>query len=55
MPDISICMNTSCPHNSTCHRYNAEPSEFWQSYSDFKPDPDSDECKHYWAMEKTDE
>jgi len=36
MPDITMCTNESCKLD--CYRRLAKPSEFLQSYSDFKPE-----------------
>ena len=36
MPDITMCLNHSCPMRFTCYRFTAVPGE-WQSYSCFKP------------------
>jgi hypothetical protein len=46
MPDISMCENEDCPLKYSCYRYMAEPSEWWQSYADFKPD-EKGECKDH--------
>jgi len=36
MPDITMCKNEECIKKDSCYRYNAEPSEYWQSYSYFE-------------------
>ena len=43
MPDISMCLNKKCPLHETCYRFNAKPTEPWQSYSGFE-DPEKDKC-----------
>ena len=37
MPDITMCTNEKCPLNKTCYRFTAIPSEYIQSYAEFKP------------------
>ena len=37
MPDISMCMNHTCPHRMECYRYRAVPSEYRQAYALFSP------------------
>lgn len=52
MPDISMCMNTTCPLRHQCYRHEASGTQanpIWQSYSDFKPD-DQGECEHFWNV-----
>jgi len=46
MPDISMCMNNTCPLRSHCYRFTATPSQY-QTYADFKPD-DNDTCDDYY-------
>ncbi len=46
MPDISMCMNHTCPSASKCYRHEAMPNAFWQSYADFKPD-ESGKCDSF--------
>ena len=38
MSDISMCQNKDCELSSQCYRFTAVASEYWQSYSDFKPE-----------------
>ncbi|PCJ55313.1 MAG: hypothetical protein COA79_20955 [Planctomycetota bacterium] len=45
MPDISLCLNASCPLASNCKRFLLIPSDY-QVYSDFKPDENGN-CKSY--------
>ena len=50
MPDISMCMNHTCPHRMECYRYRAVPSEY-QSYAVWPvPDPS---CEDHWPIETT--
>jgi hypothetical protein len=49
MPDISMCLSTSCPSRLTCYRFTATPSER-QTYADFRPD-ESGKCDYYWPIE----
>lgn len=35
MPDISMCLNHSCPLKEKCYRYKAEVNSLWQAYADF--------------------
>ena len=37
MPDISLCINHTCPLAPKCYRHEAPASPFWQSYMAFKP------------------
>lgn len=48
MPDIAMCLNEECPLKETCYRFTATPSEYWQSYMDFKYE---DGCKDYIKVE----
>lgn len=45
MPDITMCVNHSCPKATNCYRHQAEPSE-WQCYAYFK----ADGCEHFIDM-----
>jgi hypothetical protein len=45
MPDISMCLNSTCPKKETCYRYMAEPDK-GQSYSSFSCV--DGECEYYW-------
>ena len=47
MPDISMCLNKECPLKDNCYRYVAKPSEFRQSYSEFKY---NNGCDYYWEF-----
>ena len=53
MPDISMCMDKTCPTNKTCYRYMAKPNPYAQSYFVGSPRKD-DQCDHYWKMKKND-
>ena len=54
MPDISMCKNTECPLKNTCYRFIATPSEYLQSYGDFKYD-EKNGCDYYWKIDKKNE
>lgn len=38
MPDITMCLNDRCHLKLSCFRYLAEPNQWKQSYSMYKPD-----------------
>ena len=38
MPDISMCLNKKCELRKKCYRFTAEPSQYRQSYANFKPE-----------------
>jgi hypothetical protein len=46
MPDISMCMNVSCPSRATCYRYLAVPTPLRQCYGSFQPN-DELKCDRY--------
>ncbi len=48
MPDISKCLNESCPLKERCYRFKCAGSEY-QTYSDFQPNEDGS-CD--WFMEE---
>ena len=49
MPDITMCVNKTCPVRGKCYRYMAIPSSHnRQSYAMFKPD-DTGECEAFWT------
>jgi hypothetical protein len=50
MPDISMCLNVTCPLNDKCYRFMAIPSEYRQSYAKFSPKEDGT-CDHFWPLE----
>lgn len=54
MPDITMCDNAGCPKRENCHRFKAEPSPFYQSYSTFRPrfHFNSFVCDAYWPLSK---
>ena len=52
MPDISMCLNKSCPARKSCFRYIAKPNDFKQSYSHFEQV--DGECAHFWDASKHD-
>lgn len=47
MPDISMCMNTTCPLRDKCYRATAVPNEYTQSYSVFNLNADGT-CNWFW-------
>lgn len=48
MPDISMCANPDeCPVKYICHRANATPNQWGQSYSKFEPEKGK-ECGQFW-------
>ena len=55
MPDISMCMNKSCPSKDTCYRFTASPNVWRQSYMDFKVAEGLDKCKSYWQDARTEQ
>lgn len=56
MPDISMCLNMTCPLRTKCYRFLAEPSEFRQTYAEFdykieyKEDQRKCSCFAYWPI-----
>jgi hypothetical protein len=50
MPDISMCLNKTCPLAKECYRFNAKPSEYSQAYADFKPK--GLKCEYFMPIEK---
>ena len=50
MPDISMCLNITCPLKETCYRFKATPNEYKQSYAGFKPKEDGT-CDYYEHIE----
>lgn len=53
MPDISKCANKDCPIRNICYRYRVKPSEFRQTYADFKPACAGNivQCTAFWSIE----
>jgi len=43
MPDITMCKNKKCKKKDKCYRFTAEPSEYRQSYAEFK-----EPCYDFW-------
>ena len=52
MPDISMCLNCSCPSITNCYRFMAKPSEYRQAYSNFQPEEGKDKCGEYIPISK---
>lgn len=48
MPDMTMCVNSTCPLRRMCYRYRAVPDKYWQSFAEFKPDGDS--CEYFWHV-----
>lgn len=55
MPDITMCMNKSCPSKDTCYRFTASPNVMRQSYSAFQVEEGLDKCNHYWQDTRTEQ
>jgi hypothetical protein len=53
MPDIAMCLNTKCPKGHFCYRLRAIPSDPWQAYSKFSPDP-AGKCDNFEPIEEGD-
>jgi hypothetical protein len=47
MPDISMCMNNTCPSNRSCYRYTAKPNPYRQAYAHFTFDPATGYCEEF--------
>lgn len=53
MADITMCTNTGCPNAPHCYRFQAKPSDHWQSYALFRYTIGARvNCKEYWPMYK---
>ena len=52
MPDISMCTNEKCPSKEKCYRFMAVPSDWRQSYSEWKPKEGEDKCDGFWEIQK---
>lgn len=46
MPDITMCIRTTCPDREQCYRYKATASH-WQSYSVFEGTNDKNKCEAF--------
>ena len=58
MPDISMCMNQSCPLRMNCFRYRAKANPFRQAFGSFTftSVEGGAECEYFWDIkEKTTE
>jgi hypothetical protein len=53
MPDISKCANQHCPLKNNCRRFLIEPSEYRQTYGEFKPyiKDEKIQCEYFWQVE----
>ena len=47
MPDISMCLNETCPDRRLCYRFMAVPDPNRQSYGDFAPEPEAMRCESF--------
>jgi len=50
MPDIAMCKNEACPSKLMCYRFTATPSDFRQSFAEFKHD--GLKCDAFWFNEQ---
>jgi len=53
MPDISMCMSSTCPLKRSCYRNTdsgTKPSESRQSWF-LGPAADGLDCQYYWPVE----
>ena len=48
MADITMCNGDDCPLKSTCYRYNAKPTPYWQAYFSSQYDHSMQTCEYYW-------
>lgn len=53
MPDISMCMNRTCPKRAKCYRYRVAPNGDRQSYGSFTH-TEAEPCRRFSAVEKGD-
>lgn len=49
MPDISKCLDKTCPSRTTCYRYRAISSGR-QSFAGFVHDPKTGKCDLHWDV-----
>jgi len=54
MSDYTACVNTTCPSREYCYRYRMVYHERWQSYSGFKFDPKTGECRSFLLVKRDD-
>jgi len=49
MPDITMCTNEECPKADLCWRFGCPPSQYRQSYAEFKFEIVNDdvECDYF--------
>ncbi|MDB4278019.1 hypothetical protein N9917_00155 [Deltaproteobacteria bacterium] len=55
MPDISMCMNQTCPKRSQCYRYRVAPNPYRQSYGSFASDTEENPCRYFAAFVEADQ
>lgn len=54
MPDITMCIDSSCIMKEYCYRFKATPNKRWQSY--FAKSPRNEEgCFFFWPTEESKE
>ena len=46
MPDITMCINKTCPLREKCYRATAFPDLHWQSFAEYNPD--NGQCEYFW-------
>lgn len=49
MSNITICNNETCKSKNTCHRHNATPNKYHQSYTKFEPNKKG-LCDYYKSL-----
>ena len=52
MPDISMCLDNTCPSRTLCRRHEASgtrPNEHWQAYGGTHCPRGLTHCPAYWA------
>jgi hypothetical protein len=50
MPDISMCINRTCPSKLECYRYIATPNPLRQSYARFELKEGEVSCGYFWPI-----
>lgn len=46
MPDITMCINKTCPLREKCYRATAFPDLHWQSFAEYTPE--DGKCEYFW-------
>ena len=52
MPDISMCMNVTCPSKNICYRFMAKPNPYWQSYCNYEWEEETGKCLSWLELYK---